>query len=98
MTIEQIKNFVQRGAAAQRAADKIVTAPNALTVARKWGAHPPAWILALAEECDRSSQGKAAKRLGVSTTVVNQALQNLYEGRLDRFEQRVRGELMRETV
>jgi len=77
---------------------KPVAGPNALMVARKWGAHPAAWILALAEECDRSSQGKAAKRLGVSPTVVNQALQNAYMGRLDRLEQRVRGELMRETV
>jgi DNA-binding transcriptional regulator YdaS (Cro superfamily) len=98
MSIEQIKQFVSRGAAAQRAVDKVVAALNVLTVKRKWGAHPPAWVLALAEACDASSQGKIAARLGVSATVVNQALQNVYAGRLDRFEQRVRGELMRETV
>ena len=71
---------------------------NALTVARLWGAHPPAWVLELAEACDRTSQGAVARRLGISTTVVNQALSNSYAGRLDRMEQRVRGELMRETV
>ena len=71
---------------------------NAHTVRRKWGAHPPAWIVALADACDASSQGKVAARIGVSATVVNQALQNVYPGRLDRVEQRVRGELMREMV
>ena len=78
--------------------EKPVTGLNVLTVARKWGAHPPAWVVALAEACDLSSQGRIAVRLGVSATVVNQALQNVYAGRLDRVEQRVRGELMRETV
>lgn len=98
MSIERLKNFVKRGAAAQGAVDKVLANLNVLTVQRKWGAHPPAWIVELAEECDRSSQGKVAKRLGVSATVVNQALQNAYTGRLDRLEQRVRGELLRETV
>jgi hypothetical protein len=56
------------------------------------------WIAALAAECERTSQGKAAKRLGVSGAVVNQALRGNYCGRLDRLEQRVRGELMASTL
>ena len=58
----------------------------------------PAWVWALAEACDRSSQGKVAERLGISAAVVNQAIGNSYKGRLDRVEARVRGELMKETV
>ena len=76
------------------------TAPagqNSILILRKWGAHPPAWIVALATECDRTGQSKAAERLNVSAAMVNQALQNAYKGRLDRLEERVRGELMRET-
>lgn len=61
------------------------------------GAVPP-WVVELALACDRSSQGKVAERLGISTAVVNQVLGNSYKGRLDRVEVRVRGELMRETV
>lgn len=71
---------------------------NRLVILRKWGAKPPQWIVALAEECDRTSQGKAAALLNVSPTMVNQALQNCYAGRLDRLEERVRGEFLRETV
>lgn len=59
---------------------------------------PPDWIAALAAECDKTSQGQAAKRLGISSAAVNQVLANVYKGRLDRVETRVRGELMRETV
>lgn len=73
-------------------------APNLATARSAWGRSAPEWVIALAEECDRSSQGRAAKRLGVSSTVINQALHNSYPGRLDRIEQRVRGEFMREVV
>lgn len=58
----------------------------------------PEWVLALAEACDKSSQGKVAQRLGISSAVVNQAIGNSYKGRLDRIESRVRGELMKEVV
>lgn len=71
---------------------------NVLTVQRLWGAHPPEWIVTLAEACDRSSQGKVADLLGVSSTQINQALHNNYAGRMDKLEQRVRGELMKATV
>ena len=71
---------------------------NASMVRRKWGANPPEWIVVLAEECDRTGQTKAAKRLGTSSAVVNQALQNKYPGRMDTLEQRVRGELMNKVL
>ena len=59
----------------------------------------PDWIVALAGACDLSkSQGQVAERLGISAAAVNQVLGNSYKGRLDRIEQRVRGELMRKTV
>lgn len=76
----------------------VAVALNVLTVQRLWGAHPPEWILALADACDRSSQGKVAHQLGVSPTQINQALHNSYAGRMDLLEQRVRGELMKATV
>lgn len=63
-----------------------------------WGTTPPSWIVALAEACDRTSQTKAAARLNVSGAMVNQALHNAYKGRLDRLEERVRGEFMNEKV
>ena len=63
-----------------------------------WGANPPDWIEALAEHCDASSQGAVAREIGCSAAVVNQLLGRSYKGRLDRYESRVRGQLMKETV
>jgi hypothetical protein len=64
-----------------------------------WGNRLPDWIAALAWHCDRaSSQGKVAEQLGISSAAVNQVLGNVYGGRLDRVQARVRGELMREVV
>lgn len=71
---------------------------NQRVMRESWGTAPPAWVVALAEECDRTSQTQAAKRLNVSGSMVNQALRNAYKGRLDRLEERVRGEFMNETV
>lgn len=93
-----LENFVAAGMAAQKAVDA-ATGQNVHMVRRKWGANPPEWVLMLAEECDRTSQGKAAARLGVkSPAIVNQALQNKYTGRMDRLEERVRGELMNKVL
>ncbi len=63
-----------------------------------WGVSAPEWVAVLAEECDRTSQAKAAVRLNVSAAMVNQALRNSYKGRLDRLEERVKGEFMNEKV
>ena len=71
---------------------------NLERAARAWGSAAPEWITVLAETCDRSSQTAVARRLGYTNAVVSAALANGYSGRLDRLEQKVRGELMRETV
>lgn len=79
-----------------------VTPANERRARESWAAThceaPPAWVLSLADACDRSSQGQVARRLGISPAVVNQVLGSAYKGRLDRIEVRVRGELMQETV
>lgn len=67
-------------------------------VQRAWGASPPDWIVALAAACDRSTQGAVARELGCSSAVVNQLLGRSYNGRLDRYESRVRGQFMKATV
>jgi len=65
---------------------------------RAWGANPPDWIVALADACDKTTQGKAARDLGISAAVVNQVLGPVYKGRMDRVETRVRGEYMKAVV
>jgi len=71
---------------------------NEATVRLSWGKAAPEWIVLLAECCDKASQSAIARKLNVSGSMINQALKNSYAGRLDRLEQRVRGELMHETV
>ena len=65
-----------------------------------WGQTAPEWVTALAIACDApgSSQAAIARRFGVSGAMINQALRNTYNGRLDKLEARVRGELMNERV
>lgn len=65
---------------------------------RAWGAHPPEWILALARACDETSQAQVARELDISSPRVNQVLGRRYSGRLERTEQLVRGQYMKETV
>lgn len=72
--------------------------PNLERSGAAWGKKVPDWITALALACDNSSQGAVAKTLGISAAVVNQALGNVYKGRLDRIEARVRGEYMKAVV
>lgn len=56
------------------------------------------WIEALHAECERTSQARAAVRLGVSASMVNQVLRGAYKADTSRLEARVRGELMAEVV
>jgi hypothetical protein len=72
--------------------------PNLDRARRCWAPKVPDWITVLAVQCDASSQGKVAQRLGVSGAVVNQLLGNSYKGRVESMEARVRGEFMNETV
>ncbi|MCC7546157.1 MAG: winged helix-turn-helix domain-containing protein [Burkholderiales bacterium] len=62
-----------------------------------WGNELPDWVLLMAQACDRSSQAAVAKRLGVSSAMVNQALKRTYTGSYTTLEARVRGELMGKT-
>ena len=71
---------------------------NMNRVARAWGVNAPDWTVALAEACDRTSQGHVARELDISAAVVNQVLGNNYRGRMDRVEARVRGQYMRAEV
>ena len=63
-----------------------------------WGDAAPEWVGVLARACDASSQSAVAKKLGVSGAQVNTGLKKTYSGRMDRLEERVRGELMKEHV
>ena len=71
---------------------------NAALAKQSWGKASPEWVITLANACDRSSQAAVARQLGVSGAMINQALRNTYTGRMDKLEQRVRGELMNERV
>lgn len=63
-----------------------------------WGDTLPDWVAELAAACDASSQGRVARRLGYSASVISQVLSRTYRGDYARVEQKVRGELMRETL
>lgn len=62
-----------------------------------WG-DPPEWILHLAEACARSTQTAVADQLGVSGSMLSQALANRYPGDMASLEQRVRGAFMGSTA
>ena len=63
-----------------------------------WGDALPDWISALAEECDRTSQSKAAARLERSDSLVSGVIRNRYPGDMQAVEEIVRGTLMSEHV
>ncbi len=73
--------------------------PNMDRARAAWGAQIPDWVEALALACDEAaSQGRVAKRLGKSSTTINQVLAKKYPAKLNDFAARVRGEFMRATV
>lgn len=63
-----------------------------------WGEDIPAWVEALARECDATNQARAAKRIGYSTAVVSHVLRGSYTGALSAVERAVKGALMAVTV
>lgn len=67
-------------------------------VRNSWGDCPPSFILALANEVDRTSQSAAARRIGISPTAVNLLLGNKYGAKTRRLEEKIRLELFSETV
>lgn len=71
----------------------------AITKARTaWGEDVPDWVVALANECDRTSQNIAARRIDYSSAAVSQVINGKYSGDLKAVEQTVRGALMAVTV
>ena len=74
----------------------MVSAINRATAG--WGAMPPDWVVVLAEECDRTSQRRAAQRIGYSPSAVNQVLSGTYNAGLNAVETAVRGRLMGAAV
>lgn len=71
---------------------------SALQKAKAAWLNTPAWIDALAEECDRTSQNRTAERLGVSGAQVSLVLKNKYTGNYMPIEEKVRGILMAEEL
>lgn len=77
---------------------------TALETARaSYAAHPdwdemPDWVGVLARECDLSSQGQVAKRLGRSASMVSNVLRGIYRGNMAVIEDLVRGTLMLEVI
>lgn len=63
-----------------------------------WGAALPAWVIALAEHCNRTSATSAAKKLGYSTAVVSHVIANTYAGDLGRVAEKAKGAFMGATV
>lgn len=63
-----------------------------------WGESLPDWVLALASECDRTSQNTASKRIDYSSAAVSQVINGKYNGDLRAVEQAVRGALMAAIV
>ena len=56
------------------------------------------WLSALREACAASTQAALARRLGVSATMVNQALKGTYKGDLSRLKALVEADLLAHTV
>lgn len=51
------------------------------------------WMGLLRAEVERTSQNKTAKRLGVSSSMISQALKGVYPGDVVKLQERVLGEL-----
>ncbi|HBR96792.1 MAG TPA: transcriptional regulator [Gammaproteobacteria bacterium] len=58
----------------------------------------PAWLCALREACDRTSQAAVGRQIGYSATVVNQVLKGKYTGDLARVESAINGALLGVTL
>ena len=76
------------------AAQTASPSPNAMEIARRYWHVVPDWVEALAQESLRTSQAKAAGRIGRSPAVVSQVLRNRYTGDMGCVEARVRGAFM----
>lgn len=72
---------------------------SAVAIAREaWGDDLPDWVEALAQECQRTSQNKAAQVLGYSNGAVSMVIRNKYVANSQGIEMAVRGALMSESI
>jgi len=62
-----------------------------------WG-DVPAYIQALVDACDGSSQNKVAAQLGYSGAVISQVITKTYPGDMGRVEAQIRMVLMRSKI
>ena len=60
--------------------------------------NPNDWLSALRAEAARTSQARAAQRIGVSPGTVSQVLSGAYKADPQRIARRVRGAILGETV
>lgn len=63
-----------------------------------WGAEFPDWVCRLAEECEKASQSKVAKRLNRSASLVSAVLSCSYKGDMAAVEEVVRGIYFAATI
>ena len=52
------------------------------------------WLTVLDAQCQKTSQSRVARKLGVSATMINQALKRVYKGNIDALRERVEGAYM----
>lgn len=73
--------------------------PDFLKKARlAWGDALPDWVEAIAEEANKSTQAKVAKKLGVSDGQVSQVIANKYPGNLEKISTMARSLFLSKTV
>ncbi len=77
---------------------KPVLLPALVRARVAWGLILPDWVVVLAQECDRTSQGAAAARLGYSGTAISQILNAKYNAELTAVERAVRAVFMAVSV
>ncbi|WP_343526928.1 hypothetical protein [Sphingomonas sp.] len=63
-----------------------------------WGVDAPAWVLVLADACDRTTQRMVAEQLGKSGGYVSRLINCSYAGSYPEAEQLVRATLTEEEV
>jgi len=63
-----------------------------------WTAEAPAWVLVLADACDKTSQRAVADQLGKSSGYVSRLISRSYAGSYPEAEQLVRATLSAEEV
>lgn len=63
-----------------------------------WGQEAPIWIVALAEEANRTTASAAADRVGYGASTISQVLSGTYRGDMGAVEAKIRGALLGATV